>query len=44
VAAVRHGDTDYDDLLMAGVDRAEARYRVRADVDQVLERWRTPLD
>jgi hypothetical protein len=44
VAAVRHGDTDYDDLLMAGVDRAEARQRVRADVDQVLESWRTPLD
>jgi hypothetical protein len=44
VAAVRHGDTDYDDLLMAGVDRAEARDRVRADVDQVLESWRTPLD
>jgi len=44
VAAVRHGDTDYDDLLMTGVDRAEARERVRADVDQVLESWRTPLD
>jgi hypothetical protein len=44
VAAVRHGDTDYDELLMAGVDRAEARQRARADVDQVLERWRTPLD
>jgi hypothetical protein len=42
-AAVRHG-TDYDDLLMKGVDRAEARERVRADVDQVLESWRTPLD
>jgi hypothetical protein len=44
VAAVRHGDTDYDDLLMAGVDRAEARDRVRSAVDQVLELWRTPLD
>jgi hypothetical protein len=42
-AAVRHGDTDYDDLLMAGVDRAEARDRVRADVEQVLESWRTLL-
>jgi hypothetical protein len=27
---------------MAGVDRAEARDRVRGDVDQVLESWRTP--
>jgi hypothetical protein len=44
VAAVRHGDTDYDDLLMTGVERFEARDRVRADVEQVLELWRTPLD
>jgi hypothetical protein len=34
VAAVRHGDTEYDDLLMAGVDRSDARDRVRAAVDQ----------
>jgi hypothetical protein len=40
IAAVRHRDTDYDDLLMVGVDRAEARSRVRADVEQTLERWR----
>jgi hypothetical protein len=40
VAAVRHGDSDYDDLLMAGVERGEARRRVRADVDETLERWR----
>ena len=43
VAAVRHGETDYDGLLMAGVERFEARDRVRADVDQVLELWRTSL-
>jgi hypothetical protein len=42
-AAVRHGDTDYDDLLMVGVDRMDARARVRADVEQTLERWRTPV-
>ena len=40
VAAARHGDTDYDDLLMAGFDREGARRRVRADVEQVLESWR----
>ena len=43
VAAVRHGDTEYDDLLMAGLERADARDRVRAAVDQVLELWRAPL-
>ena len=43
VAAVRHGDTDYDDLLMAAVDRTDARDRVRAGVDTVLESWRARL-
>lgn len=40
VASVRHQDTDYDALLMRGVPRAEARARVRDDVDAVLGRWR----
>jgi hypothetical protein len=39
-AAVRHQDTSYDDLLMAGVERAEARARVREEVGQVLDSWR----
>jgi len=39
-ASVRHEDTDYDDLLMAGLDRPEARDRVRRDVNAVLARWR----
>lgn len=42
-AAVRHGETDYDELLMAGVERLEARDHVRADVEHVLEIWRMPL-
>jgi hypothetical protein len=41
VASVRHEDTDYDELLMAGVARDEARLRVRAAVDEVLDRWRS---
>ena len=40
VASVRHCDTDYDDLLMSGIERADARDRVRELVDDVLERWR----
>jgi hypothetical protein len=40
VAAIRHGDTDYDDLLMAGVDRGEARRRIHADLERTLEEWR----
>jgi hypothetical protein len=40
VASVRHEDTGYDALLMSGVPRADARERIRADVDRVLDRWR----
>jgi hypothetical protein len=40
VASIRHEDTGYDELLMSGVDRQEARDRIRADIDRVLERWR----
>jgi hypothetical protein len=42
VAAVRHEDTAYDELLMSGIDRAEARHRVRDDVTRVLDAWRQP--
>lgn len=39
VASIRHLDTDYDVLLMKGVDRAEARERIRGKVEDVLRRW-----
>ena len=40
-ASVRHRDTPYDELLMTGTPREEARYRVRDEVAAVLETWRT---
>ncbi|WP_199513847.1 DUF2293 domain-containing protein [Nucisporomicrobium flavum] len=40
VASVRHEDTAYDELLMAGVPRDEARQQIRDDIERVLERWR----
>jgi hypothetical protein len=40
VASVRHDDTPYDELLMAGVPRHYARDQIRDAVDQVLDRWR----
>jgi hypothetical protein len=40
VASVRHQDTPYDELLMDGALRAEARERVQDDVDRVLDSWR----
>ena len=39
IASVRHEDTTYEDLLMSGVSREDARGLVRADVDGVLEAW-----
>jgi hypothetical protein len=43
VASVRHLDTDYDELLMDGVPRADARDSIRADIDRVLDSWRLRL-
>jgi hypothetical protein len=40
VASVRHIDTDYDELLMSGVDRETARDRVWERVEDVLNSWR----
>lgn len=39
-AAVRHEDSRYDELLMAGMSREMARAEVRDEVARVLERWR----
>lgn len=39
-ASVRHLDTRYDELLMSGISRAEARERVRPEVERILDRWR----
>ena len=41
VASVRHLDSDYDQLLMSGVGRYDARDRVRAVIDAVLDGWRS---
>jgi hypothetical protein len=39
VASVRHEDTDYDELLMVGVERFDAREQVRDDVDRAMRSW-----
>ncbi len=41
-AAVRHTDTEYDALLMAGVPRFAARARLAPRIDAILDGWRTP--
>ncbi|MFD6985729.1 DUF2293 domain-containing protein, partial [Streptomyces sp. NPDC059956] len=41
-AAVRHLDTEYDALLMAGVPRFAARARLASRIDAVLDGWRAP--
>jgi hypothetical protein len=40
-ASARHVDTRYDELLMAGVGRAEAREQVRREVDNLMLKWRS---
>jgi hypothetical protein len=40
VASVRHMDTPYDQLLMSGVPRHEARRRISVGVEGVLREWR----
>lgn len=39
-ASVRHRDTSYDSLLMAGLDRSAAREEVRDEVRRILDSWR----
>ncbi len=39
IAHIRHEHTDYDQLLMNGVPRDEARQRIRARVEQVVVQW-----
>jgi hypothetical protein len=40
IASIRHEDTEYDELLMSGVDREDARDRIRTKIDSVLALWR----
>ncbi|MFE3326337.1 DUF2293 domain-containing protein [Streptomyces sp. NPDC059176] len=41
-ASVRHRETSYEELLMRGVPRHEARRRIARAVETTLDRWRTP--
>ena len=40
IAHIRHVHTNYDSLLMRGVDRRDAREQIRGSLDKVLGRWR----
>jgi hypothetical protein len=42
-ASVRHQDTGYDALLMAGLPRDAARDQVRPAIDKLLTAWREPI-
>ncbi|HLN69522.1 MAG TPA: DUF2293 domain-containing protein [Streptosporangiaceae bacterium] len=43
VASARHEDTEYDSLLMSGVNREDARDRIRPAVDRILAAWAQPV-
>ncbi|MBK8504349.1 MAG: DUF2293 domain-containing protein [Saprospiraceae bacterium] len=38
-AHLRHTETEYDELLMKGYDRREARSEVQEKVEAILEKW-----
>ena len=40
-AHIRHRETNYDELLAAAWDRADARAQVKGRVDELLRRWQT---
>ena len=44
VAHVRHAETEYDDLLIGGHDRREARASVQRRVSEVLDEWEGEQD
>jgi len=39
-ASIRHQHTNYDELLMRGVERETARANVRERIEEKLEEWR----
>ena len=39
IAAVRHDDTAYHQLLMSGMPRAQARDQIGADIERILTGW-----
>lgn len=39
IASVRHEDTRYDELLMSGHARSDARELVRRDIERVMRAW-----
>ena len=41
IASIRHNHTDYDERLMGGADRADARISTRYKVEEVLNLWRS---
>lgn len=42
IAAIRHRHTRYDELLMNGYSRTDARDHIHEAVDRVIELWRHP--
>jgi hypothetical protein len=39
-AHVRHAETDYDELLLKGIERRDVRENVYSKVSKMLDRWK----
>ncbi|MGD0698234.1 MAG: DUF2293 domain-containing protein [Terriglobia bacterium] len=42
IASIRHKHTEYDELLMSGLDRTNARCEVQDRIQEVLSNWENP--
>jgi len=40
LAHIRHVETNYDELLLRGTERWEARNEVQAESDEILAQWK----
>lgn len=44
IAHIRHVHTNYDALLMRGIERQDARDQIRGKIEQALSRWKLRCD
>ncbi len=43
IASIRHHHSNYDKLLMQGLDRASDRQEVQEEIEEVLKAWQASV-
>ncbi len=41
IAHIRHSETKYDELLLSGLDKSDARHEVKSRIAEVIEKWKS---